>query len=136
MGDFRGADGGQVAVALVGEDDVVRIDPLAAGGDGGRAAVGRFHHIAVEVVIGKDSAADRRDADGFFLHAELVNRFGYETMDDAVGAAGAVMQGLIGQQLCFLIHNSHAYFPSFASVSTWVMISRTVGTMPPVRPKK
>ena len=57
------ADGGEVAVALVGEHAGVGVDSLDAGGDGGSPAVRGLVHIAVEVVIRKDGAADRRDAD-------------------------------------------------------------------------
>ncbi len=64
MDDFGRADRRQVAVALVGEDHLVRMDPLDAGRDGRCAAVGSLDHVAGEIFIIVVGAADRRDADG------------------------------------------------------------------------
>ena len=63
--DLGHADRGQVAVALVGEDDPVGQDALDAGGHGRGAAVRGFDEIGVEIVVGKNRAAHRRNADGF-----------------------------------------------------------------------
>ena len=81
---------------------VFRVGALDAGGDGGRAAVSRLHHVAVEVVIRKHRAAYRRDADGLALDTQFVDDLGDQAMHDAVGAAGAVMQRNIRQRVGFL----------------------------------
>ena len=93
------ADGGQVAVALVGEDHLVRADPLDAGGHRRGAPVGRLRHVQVEVVVGQHRAAHRGDADGPLPHAQLVEHLGDQAVDDAVGAAGAVVGVGLGQAL-------------------------------------
>jgi hypothetical protein len=93
------ADGGEVAVALVGEDDGVRQHALDAGGDAGRAPVRRLHHVAQEVVVGEHGATDGRDSDGALDDAQLVNRFRDQAVDDAVHAARAVVHALLGQAL-------------------------------------
>ena len=46
MDDLGRADGRQVAVTLVGEDDRVGADALDPGRDGRRAAVGRLDNVA------------------------------------------------------------------------------------------
>ena len=89
--DLGGADGGQVAVALVGEDDAVGLDALDAGGHGRRAAVRRLDEVDVEVVVGQHRAAHRRDADGALADAQLVDHLGHQAVDDAVDAARAVV---------------------------------------------
>ena len=111
VGDFRRADGGQVAVSLIGEDNIVRIHALAAGGHCRRPAVSGLHHVRVEVVVGKHGASDRRDADGLSLDAQLVNGFRHEAMNDPMGASGAVMKGRIRQDPGFFIHNGHLISP-------------------------
>ena len=108
MDDLGSADGGQVAVTLIGKDDGARVGRAAdAGGDGGRSAVGSLVHVAVEVVVGKDGAADRRNADGAVEDVHLVERLRHELMDDAVGTAGAVMQLGVRQAVGFLIYDCH-----------------------------
>ena len=54
-----GADGGQVPVPLVGEDDPVGQGPFQAGGDGRGPAVGGLHHVTGKVVVGHHRAAHR-----------------------------------------------------------------------------
>ena len=134
MNGLSGADGGQVAVALIGEHDVVfRIRALEAGGDGGSAAVGGLHHVAGKVVIGHDRAADGRYADGAAFDAQLVNDFGHQTMHDAVGAAGAVMEGNIQKGLG-LFKNDHYFSPPFFAASAILAnTSSGEGMMPPAR---
>ena len=68
-------------------------------------------HVAAEVVIRHHGAADRRNADGLALNAELVDRLGDETMDNAMRAARAIMQDRIRQRLRFLKYYSHIFNP-------------------------
>ena len=116
MDDLGGADGGQVAIALIGEDDLVRVYALGAGGDGRSAAMGGLVHVAVEVVIGKHRAADRGDADDVLLLELLRKHLGHQTVDDAVGAAGAVVERRIREELGALEDGRH-YAPSFMLIS-------------------
>src|SRR5208283_3158772 len=62
--DFGGADGGEVAVALIGNDDAVGTGALDAGGTGGCAAVRELDVAHVDIVIGEDGTADGADEDG------------------------------------------------------------------------
>ena len=136
MDRLGGADGGQVAVALVGEDDVVRQRALDAGRDSRRAAVGGLDHVAVELIIRQNGAADRRDADGVAQHAQFLQALGHQAVDNAVGASRAVMGLLVGQTLGFLKNNRHNQLapPTIFSISA--RTSAGLGIMPPVRPKK
>ena len=80
MDDLGDANRGQIAVALVGEDERVGPDPPDSRRDGGRSPVRRLDEVESQVVVGEDGAADRRDADrilhdtefGDDLHEELV----------------------------------------------------------------
>ena len=127
------ADGGKVAVALIGEDDVVGQRPLHACGDRGGAAVGGLDHVAGEVVRGEPGAADRRDADGPALDAQLVDALGDEAVDDAVRTAGAVVQNGVGQRSRFFKDGSHAFAPPSAIVWMLASTSSGVGIIPPTR---
>ena len=51
MDRLRRADGGQVAVALVGKDDILRAGPLDAGCDGRRSAVGSLDAVAGKICL-------------------------------------------------------------------------------------
>ena len=100
MDDLGGADGGQVAVALIGEHHGVGPHgALDAGGHGGGTAVCGFVHVAVEVIIGKHGAAHGGHADDLAVQVHLVDDLGHQAVNDAVVAAGAVMELLIGEQL-------------------------------------
>src|SRR5690348_4925006 len=52
MQDLRGTDGGEVAVALVADDDAVGPAAFHASGHGGRASMRGLDVADVEVVIG------------------------------------------------------------------------------------
>ena len=77
--DLAHADGGHVAVALVGEDHTVRQNALDAGRHGRRASVRCFHKVGVKVVVGEYGAAHRRDADGPVQHAHFLQHLGHQS---------------------------------------------------------
>ena len=107
MDGLSHTDGSQVTVTLIGEHDVLRAAALDAGGSSGGSAVGSFDHIAVKVVVSHDCAANGSNTDGLTLDAQLVDDLRHQAMDNAVGAAGAVMQRNICQRLGFFKYNSH-----------------------------
>ena len=82
-------DGGEVAVTLIGEDDVIGQHALDTGRDRGCTTMCSLDHVAAKEVVAHDRAADRRDADGLSLYAELVDGLGNQTMHDTVSAARA-----------------------------------------------
>ena len=96
--DLGRPDRGEVAVALVGEDERVRTDPADAGRDRRRAAVRGLDEVDRQVVVGEDAAADRGDRDRRGAQMHLVEQLGDEAVDDAVTAAGAVVRRRVGQQ--------------------------------------
>ena len=49
-----------------------------------------LEYIKIKVIIGKDSTADRSDADDLLPDAERVNAFRNKAVHEAVAAAGAV----------------------------------------------
>ena len=109
--DLRHTYGREVAVALIGEDDVVGIGELDARRDRGSSAVGRLLHVAVEVLVSEHGAADGRDADHSALEAEFVDGFGDQSVRYAVSAPRAVMQRGIGEHLGFLEYHCHIMPP-------------------------
>ena len=108
--DLVAADGREVAVALVGEDDVIGADALDAGGHGRGTSVGGFNKIAVEVVVSKYRAADRRNTDRLFGDVHFVQYFCNQTVRHAMRTARAVMGMLIGKRLGFLVCFCHDVF--------------------------
>ena len=97
MDDLAHADGGHIAVALVGNHNPVGQHAFDAGRHGRGAPVRGLHQVEVEIVVGKDRAAHRGHADRVFAQAHLVHHLGDQAVGDAVGAARAVVGGDIRQ---------------------------------------
>ena len=74
--------------------DLVGTGSLQPGGRGRSASVRHLHVAHIEVVVGKDGAADRADQDGLVLKIQVFQSFGDQFVGDAVAAAGAVV-GLV-----------------------------------------
>ena len=92
MQAFGDADGGQVAVALIGKDEIIRAGPFDAGGHGRGPAVGGLADIHVKIIIHEDRAAHRGGADGLFPEVVGIDTFRHQAVDDPVMAAGAEME--------------------------------------------
>ena len=90
--DLRRADRREVAVALIGEDVLIRMHALEARRNRRRSAVRRFVHIDVHVVVKEDRAADGCDARALLLNAQLLDDLSHHAMHDSVTAARAVME--------------------------------------------
>ena len=123
--DLVGAYGGEVAVALVGEDAGAGVDALDAGGDGGGAAVRGLVHVAVEVVIRENGTSDRRDADDVVGQTELLDRLTDEPVGYAVVAAGAVVEHGVGEHFGLFKYNGH--YSTSLMLSSFSLISSGVG---------
>ena len=83
------ADGGQVAVALIGEHQLVGLGALYAGGHGAGPAVRTGGAVVGDILHGKAAAADAVDGDGLFQHTQLLQHLADELEDGAVHTAGA-----------------------------------------------
>ena len=123
--DLIGADGGEVAVALVGEHAGVRVDTLDAGGDSGGAAMRGLEHVAVEVIVSEDGTSNGGDADDVVLEAELFYAFSDQPVRDTVVAAGAVVEHGIGQHFGLLKYYGH--YNTSLMLSSLALISSGVG---------
>ena len=99
MDDFRRADGGKVAVSLIGKDDSVGMHPFDPGSDGGRPTMGGSDHIHVEIIVGQHRTTDRSYPYCLVHHLELIEGFGHQTMDDAMMAARTIVCWHIRQRL-------------------------------------
>ena len=89
------------------------------------AAVRGLEHIAVEVIVGEDGAADGRDAYDVVLKAELLDGLGDQTMRNTVVAAGAVVEHGIGQHLGLFKYYGH--YSTSLMLSSLALISSGVG---------
>ena len=91
MQGFGHADGGHVAVALIGEDHGFRPGAAHARGHGAGASVRGFKAVHVEVVIGKGGAAHCGHKYGAIRHAQFVQYLAHQPVGYAVVAAGAIV---------------------------------------------
>ena len=99
-----GADGRHVAVALIGEHDVLRPEAAYGGGHRRCAAVGGFHPVNVDVVVGEYGAPYGRDADGLFCKTHFSNHLGEQLVDHAVAAARAIVHVYFFEKLRFAVN--------------------------------
>ena len=129
--DLGHADGGQVAVPLVGKDHLVGMDPADAGGHGGGPAMGGLAHIHVHILVCHYAAADGGDADGLAQLTVFLQHLHDEPVGDAMGAAGAIVGAHREHTVCIGKDRFH-FKPSNIAFAFWVT-SREVGMMPPVR---
>ena len=120
-----GADGGEVAVTLIGKDAGLRVDTLDAGGDSRGAAVRGLKHVAVEVVVSEHGASDGGNADDVVLEAELFYAFSDQAMRYTVIAAGAVVEHGIGEHLGLFKYYGH--YNTSLMLSSLALISSGVG---------
>jgi len=99
MHGLGGADRGEVAITLIGENHGLGMDALDGRGHRGSTAMRSLDHVTVEEVVVHDRAAHGRDAYGGALDAQLVDRLGDEPvpMHDAVRAAGTVVEHDVGE---------------------------------------
>ena len=94
VNDFRGADGGEIAITLIADDHALRIGALDGCGNSRSAAMSGLHVAEIKIVVSEDGTADGTDENGAVLTAEIGDGFGDELVNDAVAAAGAIM-GLV-----------------------------------------
>src|SRR5512146_747961 len=87
MEDFRRTDGRKVTVALIANDNALGTAALHCRCNRRATAMRRLHIAYVEVVIGKDGAADRSNENGPVLNAKIVNGASQQLVNDAMSAA-------------------------------------------------
>ena len=131
MNGFAHTDGSKVAVALVGEYDFAGIGTFNAGCNSRSSAVCGFDHINGEVIISHNGTANRSDTNGSAFDSEFVNNFRNKAVNNAVGAAGAVMKNVIGKGFGFIKNNCHDYSSPFSASLMEARISSTVVIIPP-----
>ena len=83
------ADGGEIAVPLVGEDQAVRAGALHPGGHGGGPPVGGGDGVVGDVIHVEAAAADSGDHDGLVHQLQLVQSLADELHHGGVHTAGA-----------------------------------------------
>jgi len=88
----------KVAVALVGEDHVLGMQPLDGRRDGQRTAVRRLDPVDVDIIVCENGAAHGRNADRAVGHAHLPDHLGHQLVHRAVAATRAVVHHVVGQQ--------------------------------------
>jgi len=81
-----GADGCEVAVTLIRDDQAAGIGALQRRGHGGSAAVRGLHVADIEIIVSEHGAADGTDKDRAILQAHVRDGFGDEFVHNAVAA--------------------------------------------------
>lgn len=104
-------DGDQVAVALVGVDDLVGVDGLDAGGHRRSPAMEGVDAVGVAVIIEEAGAAHRSHHDGLFQQPHFLQDLAHDLVGDAVAAAGAVVTLYVVEIGAFLIDHRHVSAP-------------------------
>jgi hypothetical protein len=97
MDRFCRADGSQVAITLIGENDQVRVDSLDPGGHGTGSAVGGLDAIEAIILVHGDRTADRGHDYGTVLDAKLVYRVSDDAHHQAMMATGAIAELSFGK---------------------------------------
>ena len=87
------ANGSQIAVSLIGDDNGVVLSPGYACSNSRSAAMSGLYVTAVQIVVGENGAAHRTDHDAPILDAQVRHGLAYELMQNAVSATGTVMGG-------------------------------------------
>ena len=120
------ADGSQVAVALIGVDNLVGIAALVGAGHGAGAAMGCFKPVLRGVKGTKTAAADAPNGDDIVCNAKLINDLGNQLVNGAVHTAGTksnLRAFYHGRRSCVnLLHGSSPFF-------TYLSISLALATM-------
>ena len=133
MDGLSRTDSREVAVALIGEDDIVGVSALYAGSNCRSASVSGFDHVALEIIVSEYRAADRCDADCLPADVKLVESLGDQSVDDSVRTSGAVMEGHGGKGFRSVKYYHQLRPPAIFSISA--RTSAGDGITPPVRPK-
>ena len=94
--DLGRANGGQLAIALIGEDHLVGIHAADACGHCRGAAMGGLHPVYVYVVIYEHRASHRADANHFVVHPHVTQDVCDHLVYGGVRAAGAVVHVCLG----------------------------------------
>ena len=89
------ADGGEVAVPLIGEHQRIGVGALHAGGHGAGPAVGGGGVVVGDVVHVQAAAADAQYAGGLLHQVHLLQHLADELDDGGVHAAGAEAGDLV-----------------------------------------
>ena len=97
-------DGREVAVALVGEDHRLGIQPLGRRSHGQRTPVSRLDPVDVDVVVGEDRTTYGRHAHRPVGQAQLGDDLGNEFMHRTVAAARTIVHDIVGDEFRFGIN--------------------------------
>ena len=117
MDDLSRADGGQISIALVADDDLVRTDPLDAGSSSGRTPVKGERKIDIEKILEHSAAAHISNTNGIFGNAHLIYGFCQQPVDNSVAAARTVCEYFIiktsRSSKCLLFHEVPSNLPYY-----------------------
>ena len=110
-------DGGQIAVALIGEHQLIGVGALDAGGYRAGTAVGTGGAVIGDILHCKAAAAHTVDGDGLFQHAQLLQYLADQLKDRTVHAAGAeAHHHIVTDALCSRVYLFH-HAPSLSRMA-------------------
>ena len=118
--DFGHANGGQIAIALIGKDHQIRSNAFNTGGHRRCTSMGGLLKIKSKIIIHHNGTAHRCDTNGFAANTEFIDNFGHQSVGNSVGAARTIMGNRIGQGLWFLKCFSHWCSPILSQFVEWL----------------
>jgi hypothetical protein len=111
------SDAGEVAVALVGEYQMVGPETLDGSGTSGCSSVCCLNPVYIQIIIGKDRTSNGADADGLVCQLHLFNDFRYKFVNHAVAAARTIVHGAVVHQRRLLVNDILGVYNVFFSHS-------------------
>ena len=87
------ADGSQISISLIGDDDGVILCPGDARSDSRSPSVGGLNMPGIQVIVGEDGAAYGADHYAPVLNTQIRHSLAYELMQYSVSASRTVMRG-------------------------------------------
>lgn len=124
--DIVTTDCRQITIALITNDNTVRVGPFQSGSHRRSAVVCDLDVASIEIVVEENTAAHRADHNGSVFHTEVFERFTDQLVQVAVFAARAIVGGdfvTAGFSLVDIIKGIRFYqefFCHFDISFTWV----------------
>ncbi len=99
MNGLGSTDSGEVAVALIGEHEIVGIEARHCSSHSRRTAMSRLHPVDINIIICKNGASHRSYAHGFIGSTHFGEHLGNEAVNHTVAAARTVVCIILCKQL-------------------------------------
>ena len=114
MDGLTRTDAGHVAVALIGEDELVGPKTLDGRSTGWSTSVTCFNPIDIHIAVCEHRTTHGTDGDGVFLHAHLLDDFSHQLVHHTMATTRTIVhRRLIHQRrlaIYFILRNYELFF--------------------------